>query len=112
MARSKRGAIVAGAALALVLSGAVEARDTKKAKDDDEVFCSGINTCKGESTCRSGHHDCAWENTCKGKGVIESTRKECLAKGGKIVPEPLMCDNCKDDDDEQAPAPKRKKSTK
>jgi hypothetical protein len=101
MPRPTKGAVIAGAALALVVSGGVQARNTDKAKDDEEVFCAGINTCKGEGTCKGAHNDCAWENTCKGKGVIESTRKECREKRGRIVPEPVMCDNCRDEEEEK-----------
>jgi len=109
MARPSKGTVIASAAFALVVSGAVQAADTDKAKGDEEVFCAGINTCKGETECRSAHNDCAWENTCKAKGIVETTRKECLAKHGKVVPEPVMCDNCKDEDEEKPAKPKPSK---
>ncbi|HJQ83395.1 MAG TPA: hypothetical protein VKA21_04920 [Candidatus Binatia bacterium] len=103
MANRTRGAVIAGAALALVVSGAVDASETKKTKDGEDVFCAGINACKGTGDCKGAHNACYLENACKGKGIVETTRKECREKGGKVVREPEICDWCAEDDEKPAP---------
>ncbi len=82
----KVGFIIAGAAAGLILSGAVSARADEKTGGD--VYCSGINACKGHGSCAGAENSCAGENGCKGKGIVKSTEKECTAKGGKVVPDP------------------------
>ena len=81
-----KGMLIAGAAASLVLSGSVGAHADEKMGGD--VFCSGINACKGQGACAGGGHGCAGKNSCKGTGVVESTQADCQAKGGKVVPDP------------------------
>ena len=79
----KIGVVIAGAAAGLILSGAVSARaDEKKGGD---VYCSGINACKGQGACAGGGNSCAGANSCKGKGNIKMSEADCKAKGGKVV---------------------------
>jgi hypothetical protein len=65
MTKTNKGILLAGAAAALFLAGAVNARAEDKA-GGDQVNCSGINSCKG-------------------KGNIKTSAAECKAKGGKVV---------------------------
>ena len=81
-----KGMLIAGAAASLVLSGSVGARADEKTGGD--VYCSGINGCKGQGACAGAGHACGGQNSCKGTGIVKSTKSECNAKGGKIVPEP------------------------
>jgi len=81
-----KGMLIAGAAASLILSGSVGARADEKTGGD--VFCSGINACKGQGACAGGGHACAGKNSCKGTGVVKATQAECQSKGGKIVPDP------------------------
>jgi len=84
--------ILAGAAIAGLLSGGLVARlnaaqstdsglsasvlaDEKKG---DTHGCKGKNSCKGKGGCKSGDNGCAGKNTCKGKGG-------CAMKDGKPV---------------------------
>ncbi|TMA79363.1 MAG: hypothetical protein E6J72_11540 [Deltaproteobacteria bacterium] len=83
----KLGVLVAGAAAGLILSGAVSARADEKSGGD--VYCAGINSCKGQGACAGAGNSCAGENSCKGKGIIKSTEKECQEKGGTVVPNPM-----------------------
>ena len=80
------GFLIASAAAALVLTGTVSARADEKTGGD--VYCSGINSCKGAGACSGVGHACAGKNACKGEGIVKSTEKECKEKGGKIVPDP------------------------
>jgi hypothetical protein len=54
-------------------------------KDGEEIICDGINACKGQGTCAGPGHACGGQNACKGQGHTKTTKKECLAKGGKVV---------------------------
>lgn len=81
---NSRGARIAAAAAALLLSGAPLAAS---AKDTAKVHCEGVNSCKGKGSCNSANNSCKGQNSCKGKGWIEMTEKDCKAKGGKVTPE-------------------------
>jgi hypothetical protein len=76
--------LIATAAAALFLSGAVSARADEKA-GGDQVVCDGINACKGQGGCAGAGHACAGKNACKGQGHTKTTAADCTAKGGKIV---------------------------
>lgn len=79
------GASVAAAAIALVISGAATAPALAK-KMSKTVHCSGINSCKGTSACKTANNSCKGMNSCKGQGWLpEKSAKACEAKGGKIV---------------------------
>jgi hypothetical protein len=54
-------------------------------KDGGEVVCDGINACKGHGSCAGAGHSCAGQNACKGQGHTKTSKKDCLAKGGKVV---------------------------
>ena len=49
------------------------------------VKCSGINSCKGKSSCKSASNSCKGQNSCKGKGWIMTSKKHCDKKGGTVV---------------------------
>ena len=83
---TKKGILIAGAAAALILSGAVGARADEKSGGD--VYCSGINACKGKGACAGAGNACAGQNGCKGKGIVKSSTAECKEKGGTVVPDP------------------------
>jgi hypothetical protein len=88
MTKRNKGLMIASAAAALFLAGAVEARAESHTEAGGEVYCKGINSCKGQSVCATDKHSCAGQNSCKGAGVIKSTDKECADKGGTVVPKP------------------------
>ncbi len=81
-----KGMLIAGAAASLLLSGSVTARADEKMGGD--IYCSGINSCKGQGACAGGGHACAGKNSCKGTGLVKATKADCDAKGGKVVPDP------------------------
>jgi uncharacterized membrane protein len=84
MTKTSKGVLIASAAAALFLSGAVNARAEEKA-GGDQVMCSGINACKGQGSCAGGGHSCAGQNACKGQGNVKASAADCKAKGGKVV---------------------------
>ncbi len=84
MRTTSKGVLIAGAAAALFLAGAVNARAEEKA-GGDQVTCSGINACKGQGTCAGAGNSCTGQNACKGKGNVKATAADCKAKGGKVA---------------------------
>jgi len=83
---NRKSILIASAAAALFLSGAVAARAEDKA-GKDEVRCAGVNACKGQGGCAGGGHSCAGKNGCKGQGITKTTAEDCKAKGGTIAPD-------------------------
>ena len=49
------------------------------------VHCYGVNTCKGQSDCKTAHNDCKGQNSCKGQGFKAMTTKACKAAGGSLT---------------------------
>jgi hypothetical protein len=51
-----------------------------------KVKCSGVNSCKGTSACKTALSACKGQNSCKGLGWTEATNAaECTSKGGKVL---------------------------
>ena len=50
------------------------------------VKCSGVNSCKGTSACKTASSSCKGQNSCKGLGWTEAANAaECTSKGGKVL---------------------------
>lgn len=77
------GAAIAVAAAAFVLSGPLTT--TVAHADLTLVKCAGINSCKGQSACKTGNSQCKGQNSCKGQGFLEKTKAACHYLGGKII---------------------------
>ncbi len=80
----KMQAGLAAAAAMLALSGAavsVHAQTTTTALAD-AVHCYGVNSCKGQSDCKSYDHACKGQNSCKGQGFKAESAEKCAADGG------------------------------
>ena len=73
------GAAIATAAAMLFGSLAISTASAAEAK----VECTGINSCKGQSACKSANNACKGMNSCKGQGFLELTKKECDAAKAK-----------------------------
>ena len=49
-----------------------------------QVVCAGVNSCKGQSACKSAANACKGQNACKGKGFVNtSTTIECTVLKSK-----------------------------
>ena len=98
--KSEKTNAMMGALAGLLLLGGQAIAETKTApaeSTDEQVMCHGINSCKGQGSCHgkvdacSGKNSCSTEtscagsNSCKGKGLIKVSKKDCLAKGGKVA---------------------------
>jgi uncharacterized membrane protein len=82
------GIALAAAAAGLLLSGAVSADEyaTDK-KADANIKCAGINSCKGQTSCKSASNECKGKNSCKGKGFLAVSKEECVTKKGTELKE-------------------------
>ena len=76
-------AIASQAALLAVALAALPA--SAEAKSAKAVHCYGINSCKGQGSCKTAENACKGQNVCKGHGFLATTAAECSAKGGKVI---------------------------
>ena len=79
---SRSGAVLAAAAFSLAMTGAAFA---PAQSEEAKIQCSGVNSCKGTSECKSVASSCKGQNACKGQGWISSTAAECAAQGGTVL---------------------------
>lgn len=75
MQRKNHTGVAIAAAAAMLFSTAYVT--TSFAADEAKVQCEGVNSCKGQSACKSAHNACKGQNSCKGQGFLELTKKEC-----------------------------------
>ncbi len=82
------GVALAAAAAGLLLSGAVSAGEADASKSTDaSIKCAGINSCKGQTACKSASNECKGKNSCKGKGFLAVSKEDCVAKKGTELKE-------------------------
>jgi hypothetical protein len=55
------------------------------AADAAKMHCSGVNSCKGTSECKSAKNSCKGMNSCKGTGWVSKTKAECEAAKGTVA---------------------------
>jgi hypothetical protein len=76
--------LIASAVAMMFVTGALNARADQSA-GADQVKCVGVNSCKGQSACKSAQNDCKGKNACKGQGFLKTSEQECKDKGGTIA---------------------------
>jgi uncharacterized membrane protein len=79
MRKNSTGVTLATAAAMLfgtALVGTASAADAPKAAAAT-IHCTGVNSCKGQSACKSANNSCKGQNSCKGKGFLEMTKADC-----------------------------------
>lgn len=69
-----KGAVIATTA-ALLFGSAIGG--VAHAANEAKLTCVGVNTCKGQSACKSARNDCKGQNACKGLGFVELTKSDC-----------------------------------
>ena len=47
------------------------------AADAAKVHCTGVNSCKGTSECKSSKNSCKGMNSCKGQGWVSLSKSDC-----------------------------------
>jgi hypothetical protein len=82
-------ALAAGSLFAAACSKSSESKSTMPAggeKTASAVHCAGINSCKGQGSCKSAKNACKGQNSCKGEGVVDTaSADECTTKGGTVA---------------------------
>lgn len=79
----KNGLSIAAAAAALFATTGIA---SVAQAADGMVKCSGINSCKGTSECKTAKSECKGHNSCKGQGwTSKPSAEECSKAGGKVV---------------------------
>ena len=79
MRKNSTGVTLATAAAMLfgtAFVGTASAGDAPKAAAAT-IHCTGVNSCKGQSACKSANNACKGQNSCKGKGFLEMTKADC-----------------------------------
>jgi hypothetical protein len=85
---TKRNKVLLGAAVAGIL-GATMSSVPALAASKKDVYCAGVNACKGKGMCQGGGHECGGQNGCKGQGVVKVSKDACDALGGTVAaPQP------------------------
>ena len=77
----KMSSVALAAAAAVMFSTAFVG--TAVAGDEAKVKCEGVNSCKGQSACKTAKNSCKGQNSCKGAGFLEMTKAECDAAKAK-----------------------------
>ena len=80
MKTTKAGGVAIATAAALLFG--TFAVSTASA-DEAKVKCTGVNSCKGQSSCKSAKNSCKGMNSCKGKGFVEMSKADCDAAKAK-----------------------------
>ena len=74
------GAAMAAAAAMLFTAGLT---GVSVAADSATMHCSGVNSCKGTSECKSAKNSCKGMNSCKGQGWVSMSKSDCDAAKAK-----------------------------
>ncbi len=87
---STRAFFVTAAAVfaACATVGATHAQENPSVKHmgDGGLKCAGVNSCKGQSACKTTTSSCKGLNACKGQGfVVARNGLECRAQGGRVI---------------------------
>jgi hypothetical protein len=46
----------------------------------------GVNSCKGQGSCKTAKNACKGQNSCKGEDLADAaTAEECTTKGGTVA---------------------------
>ena len=77
------GVAIAAAAAALLLGGATLSQ--AQTPMPEKVKCFGLNSCKGQGSCKTAMNECKGKNSCQGKGFMQLTATDCMAKGGSTT---------------------------
>jgi hypothetical protein len=81
---NSKSLLLATAAAALFTSGQLVAAEKGKASEG-KVHCGGVNACKGTTECKTASNSCKGLNACAGQGFVILGKKECDAKGGRVL---------------------------
>jgi hypothetical protein len=89
MITSGKGVLIAAAVAGLfgacASKGGADNQPSTSGAMGGTIQCAGINSCKGQGSCAGNENACKAQNSCKGKGHVETTKADCMAKGGTVL---------------------------
>jgi len=91
MSYISKGAALASAAALMAISLASAAAPNPGGSSGvavaagDKVHCYNVNSCKGNSDCKTAENSCKGQNACKGHGFKAMPAGACLEKGGVVA---------------------------
>lgn len=77
-----RGMVLAAAVAGFITTSSVAYAQT--ATDTGMIHCGGVNSCKGQSACKTANNACKGQNSCKGQGILIMSQADCQNKGGTV----------------------------
>ena len=83
MQMNKLSSAAIAAAAAMLFTSALPS--VTFAADAASVHCTGVNSCKGTSECKSAKNSCKGMNSCKGTGWTSMTKADCDAAKAKAA---------------------------
>ncbi len=81
MQMNKLSSAAIAAAAAMLFTSALPS--VTFAADAATVHCTGVNSCKGTSECKSAKNSCKGMNSCKGQGWVSMSKADCKAAKAK-----------------------------
>ena len=75
MQMNKLSSAAIAAAAAMLFTSALPS--VSFAADAATVHCTGVNSCKGMSECKSAKNSCKGMNSCKGQGWVSMSKADC-----------------------------------
>jgi uncharacterized membrane protein len=84
MISKKSGVSIAASVAMLALAGAAPTSSAIAKSHAAQIHCYGVNSCKGQSDCKTASNDCRGQNSCKGQGFKELSKGQCAAEGGSL----------------------------
>ena len=79
-----KSVITATAVAALFMTGLAHAAFADETGSDAKIKCEGVNSCKGQSACKSAANSCKGQNGCAGKGFLMMSKADCDAAKAKL----------------------------
>ena len=82
----KAGKLALAASAAALFASALATPAFAGDAKDGAVKCMGINSCKGQSKCKTASNACAGQNSCKGMGwLLSPSAEKCTEQGGTVI---------------------------
>ena len=82
--KAKKVGLALAATAAVLMTSASFADATSATSVAANVVCAGVNSCKGQSICKTATNTCKGMNSCKGTGIVMMSADQCSKLGGKV----------------------------
>jgi hypothetical protein len=79
-----RSVVVASAVASLFIGSARGVAKADEGEIGAKVKCEGVNSCKGQSDCKSATNSCMGQNSCAGHGFKTLSQADCDTAKAKL----------------------------